>query len=71
VHNILLHGADIISHVALPIGMMAEEALYARNKELRDLHQKHSRKVNRSNNMEDVMNGLVISDPLITSLSKP
>lgn len=71
VHRILIHGADIISHVALPIGMMSEEALEARNKEFRDLRQNHSRKDNRSNTMEDVMNGLLISsDPLITSLAK-
>lgn len=32
VHRILIHGADIISHFCLPIGMMPEEALEARNK---------------------------------------
>lgn len=72
VHRILIHGADIISHVALPIGMMSEEALKARNKEFRDLRQNHSLKDNRTNTMQDIMNGLLISsDPLITSLSKP
>ena len=71
IHKILIHGAAIIKHVSLPIGMMSEEALEARNKDCRNIREHHSRKNNRTNTMEDVMHALLVSsDPLITSLSK-
>jgi len=71
VHRILLHGADVILCVPLPIGMMSEEALEATNKDFRKFRLKHCRKTSRTHPMEDLMNSLLISsDPLITSLSK-
>jgi len=71
VHRILLQGADVIECVPLPIGMMSEEALEARNKDFRKFRLKHCRKTSRTHIMEDLMNSLHISsDPLITSLSK-
>jgi len=35
VHKILLHGADIIKNVLLPIGQLSEEVIEARHKEFR------------------------------------
>lgn len=71
IHKILIHGADVINHVALPIGLMSEEALEARNKDFRRIRLSHSRKDKRVNTMQDVMNGLFISSvPFIISLSK-
>lgn len=71
VHKILIHGADIISNVSLPIGMMSEEALEARNKDLRNFRQHHTRKTSRKNTMEDLMHALLFSsDPVISTLSK-
>ena len=70
VHKILIHGADIIKHVPLPIGMMSEEALEAKNKDLRKYRLSHTRKSSRQNTMEDLAHSLFISsDPLITMLS--
>lgn len=71
VHKILIHGADIISNVSLPIGMMSEEAQEARNKDLRNYRQHHTRKNSRENTMEDLMHALLFSsDPVISSISK-
>lgn len=71
VHKILIHGADIINSVSLPIGMMSEEAQEARNKDLRNFREHHTRKNSRKNTMEDLMHSLLFSsDPLISSLSK-
>lgn len=71
VHKILIHGADIINSVAIPIGMMSEEALEARNKDLRNFRLHHTRKTSRHNTMQDLAHALLFSsDPLISSLSK-
>ena len=42
VHKILFHGADIINHVSLPIGMMSEEAQESRNNYLRNFREQHT-----------------------------
>lgn len=71
IHKILIHGADIIKNVSLPIGMMSEEAQEARNKDFRNFRQHHTRKNSRKNTMEDLMHSLLFSsDPVISSLSK-
>lgn len=71
VHKILIHGADIIEKVSLPIGMMSEEALEARNKDFRSYRLNHTRKDSRLHTMEDLLHALLVSsDPFITSKSK-
>jgi len=71
IHKILIHGADIIKNVSLPVGMMSEEALEARNKDMRNYRLNHTRKTSRINTMEDLMHSLLLtSDPLISSMSK-
>lgn len=71
IHKILIHGADIIEVVPLPIGQMSEEALEARNKDCRNIREHHTRKNSRRNTMEDLIHALLCSsDPLITNLQK-
>lgn len=71
IHKILIHGADIIDNVGLPIGMMSEEALESRNKDARNFRQHHTRKTSRQHTMQDLINALLISsDPFISTLSQ-
>lgn len=71
IHKILIHGAEIINNVVLPIGMMSEEALEARNKDVRNFRLHHTRKTSRQHTMEDLMHALLFSsDPFISTLSK-
>lgn len=67
VHKLLVHGAALIKHALLPIGMFSEEAQESRNKSIRKYREHHSRKFNRLVNMEDVFKRLLVSsDPLIS-----
>ena len=59
VHKILIHGADIINHVFLPIGKMSEAAQESRNKDLRNFREQHTRKNSRKNTMEDLIHSLL------------
>ena len=71
VHKILIHGADIIKYVGLPIGMMSEEALEARNKDVRNYRLHHTRKTSRKNTMGDLVHALLFSsDQYISNSSK-
>ena len=71
VHKILIHGADMMNHVSLSIGIVSEEAQESRNKDLWNLREQHIRKNSRKNTMEDWMHSLHFSsDPLISSISK-
>lgn len=70
-HRILIHGPEIISAAALPIGMFSEEALESRNKDFRKNREKHTRKFSREASMEDLFSSLFVSsDPVISSLSQ-
>lgn len=70
VHKVLLHGADVIEKMAVPIGLLSEEALEARNKDFRYIRQHHTRKTSRQKTMQDLMNQLFVSsDPFISFLS--
>lgn len=67
VHKILVHGATIMKHLILPIGMCSEEAQETRNKCLRKYRERHARKFSRIVNIEDVFNRLMLtSDPVIS-----
>lgn len=71
VHKILIHGADTMDGLLLPIGQLSEEALEARHKECRYYREHNTRKVNRRKNMEDLFHILLMSsDPLISSMRK-
>lgn len=69
VHKLLIHGADVIDTLFLPIGQLSEEALEARHKECRYYREHNTRKIGRKEVMEDLLHALRISsDPLISSL---
>lgn len=67
VHRMLVHGASIIKHCILPIGMMSEEVQERGNKSIRYFREHHSRKCGRQANIEDVFKRLMLtSDPVIS-----
>ena len=69
VHKLLVHGADVIESLVLPIGMYSEEVQEARNKHNRQYRLSHSRKTSRKDTMQDQFNYLLVSsDPVITSI---
>jgi len=69
-HKILIHGADIISTSMLPVGILAEEASEARNKDYKNFRQFHSRKHDRKSNLADVFyRTMDTSDVIISSMS--
>lgn len=71
VHKLLVHGAAIIKHSLLPIGMFSEEAGESRNKSIRKFRESHSRKFNREVNLEDTFKRLLLtSDPVISLTNK-
>lgn len=67
-HKILVHGCDIIEYFNLPIGLLSEEALEARHKDIRKHRLHHTRKISRKHTNIDLMQRLLLSsDPLISS----
>src|SRR5271156_1532077 len=72
VHKILIHGYQVIEKMALPIGMMSEEAQGCTNKNFKKFREHFSRKCSRSKTNTDLMNRLLASsDPKISSLRNP
>lgn len=66
VHKVLIHGCDIIKSLSLPIGLLSEDALECRHKEIRKFRKENSRKNSRCNNIRDVfIRMLLSSEPLI------
>lgn len=71
VHKLLLHGADIIKSLPLPIGQLSEDVIEAGHKEYKILRQCHSRKTSRINTNVDIFNWMLVSsDPIVTSKRK-
>lgn len=71
IHKLLLHGADIIGSMLLPICQLSEEAAEANNKIIRQIRRDHTRKTSRTDTNRDLMNMLLAnSDPYISSLRK-
>lgn len=69
-HKILIHGEQIISRSALPMGMLSEQAGESRNKLYRQDREMHARKTSRKENLLDVFNrAMDSSDPFISELS--
>ncbi|XP_076285448.1 uncharacterized protein LOC143211552 [Lasioglossum baleicum] len=69
IHRILIHGSNIIKAFNLPIGMMSEEPLEARNKDLRRFKENNMRKSSRAAGITDLLhNFLFTSDPLISGI---
>lgn len=71
VHKILIHGADVMNNMILPIGQLSEDAQEARHKEYRFFREHNTRKTSRINCNKDLLHMLLISsDPLISSKRK-
>lgn len=68
-HKVLIHGADIIKSLNVPIGQLSEEAQEARNKDFKRYRENNSRTSSRIHTNEDIFHFLLISsDPIITKL---
>ena len=68
-HKILIHGADVIDSLVLPIGQLSEEALESRHKDCRYNTEYSTRKIGRKQTIEDLLHALLISsDPFISSI---
>ncbi|XP_046404432.1 uncharacterized protein LOC124169763 [Ischnura elegans] len=66
VHKLLIHGAAIVKEAILPIGILSEEAMEARNKDIRRFREQHTRKSSRKAANEDLFRRLLLtSDPFI------
>lgn len=48
VHKILIHGADVIEHLMVPIGQLSEEVQESRHKEVRKYREQFSVNIIRS-----------------------
>lgn len=71
IHKILIHGADVMDTLLIPIGQLSEEVLEARHKECRSFRQYRTRKISRTKTNEDLLHALLLSsDPVISSLRK-
>lgn len=70
VHKILIiHRADIVASLALPIGLLLEKAQESRNKDYKFYRLHFTRKCSRTVMNEDVFNKMLeSSDPFITHL---
>jgi len=71
VHKVLIHGCHIIEYFDLSIGLLSEEALKVRHKEIRKTRLHHTQKTSREDTNTDLLNILLLtSDPLISSYRK-
>ena len=71
VHKLLIHGADIIKSLPLPVGQLSEDVIETGHKEYKQLRQYHSRKTSRINTSNDIFNSMLVSsDPIVTSKRK-
>jgi len=71
VHKILIHGADVMDTLLLPIGQLSEEALEARHKECRYVRENNTRKIGRKQNIEDLLHALLVSSDMVISSLRP
>ena len=71
-HKILIHGWQVVDEMVLPIGMVSEEALEARNKDFKKFREFFSRKCSRLKTNEDLLRRFMCSsDPVISALRSP
>lgn len=71
VHKLLIHGADIIKSLPLPVGQLTEDVIEKGHKDYKYLRQYHSRRTSRINTNIDIFNWmLVYSDPVVTDNRK-
>jgi hypothetical protein len=69
IHLLLVHGAEILSHMELAPGFYSEEGPEANNKHLRNDKNDHARHDTRIHNIEDVFKmSLTRSDPKVAKI---
>lgn len=69
IHKILIHGPEIIDHAMLPIGELSEEAQEAKNKDVKQFREHHTRKISHLKTNEELFLRLLLSsDPHLSSL---
>ena len=72
VHKVLLHDAEIIASLELPVGAYSEEPQEARNKHVRQYRLRHARKTSRLQTITDQFHSLLVtSDPVISDINRP
>ncbi|CAH2102663.1 unnamed protein product [Euphydryas editha] len=68
VHKLLIHGADIIKELPLPVGLFSEDVLETNQKEYKSIRLFHARKTSRIDTNTDIVHWMLIaSDPVIAS----
>lgn len=71
VHKMLIHGAQVIENLCIPVGQASEEGSEVKHKDIRFHRQHHTCKISRIRSTRDLMNCmLVTSDPVISVLQK-
>ena len=71
VHKMLIHGAQVVNSLPLPVGQASEEGIEARNKDIRNARLNHTSKTSRTRSNMDLVNWLlVMSDPVVASFRK-
>ena len=69
INKLLIHGAEVIRSLLLPIGAHSEEARESRNKYVMLYRLKHARKTSRIDTITDQFRFLCItSDPIISEI---
>lgn len=65
-HKIFIHGPAVISSLIMPIGMLSEDALEGRHKDIRYIREHSTRKTSRNHTNKDLMVMLLLSsDPYL------
>lgn len=71
VHKMLLHGADVIQELCVPVGHSSEERMEGKHKELSNVREHHTCKTSRMRINKDLIHWLLMtSDPVVSS-SRP
>ena len=71
VHKMLIHGHEVVRRMPLPVGMLSEEALESRNKDVKNFREHFTRKFSRVQANQDLLIRLLASsDPYISSLRR-
>ena len=69
VHKVLVHGAELVKHSYISIGMLSEEALEANHKIIRHTRLNYRRKIScESTNKDPVERMILMSEPKISIL---
>ena len=71
VHKMLLHGAEVIEELCIPVGQSSEEGMEGKHKDLKAVRQHHTCKTSKIRINEDLIHWLLImSDRIVASHRK-